>query len=135
MFRVRSSTNSRKLCHPIAANQNIPLTRKLIRSAAPQDDPLFRCIVTGVPRGLTDNWPLSVSGYSTGRWEGEMLVAIIRLRDPDGQNPHGDSPSGSLYLRVRGTNTTELEPEEDTRGEDPWTDLWCYSNPIFVEVD
>ena len=98
---------------------------------------------------------------------------MIRLRDPEGQNPHGDSPGvrrvdliagditgevsdrtqgsnptarilrrfeegdwtrdgefismterlddvgSSLYLRVRGTNTTELEPEEDTRGEDP----------------
>ena len=120
---------------------------------------------------------------------GESIVVMIRLRDPAGQNPHGDSPgvsrvdlisgditgpvadrsqdtnpttriirrfeegdwtrdgefiamterlddvSGSLYLRVRGTNTTELEPAEDTRGEDPWTDLWFYSNPIFVEVD
>ena len=120
---------------------------------------------------------------------GESIVVMIRLRDPDGQNPHGDSPSvhrvdliagditgsvadrtqdsnhttriirrfdesdwtrdgefismterlddvgGSLYLRVRGTNTTELEPQEDTRGEDPWTDLWFYSNPIFVEAN
>lgn len=41
------------------------------------------------------------------------------------------SPS---YLRVRGTNTTQLEPEVDPRGEDPWSDLWFYSNPIFLEV-
>ena len=120
---------------------------------------------------------------------GESIVVMLRLRDPAGQNPHGDSPSvrrvdliagditgpvadrtqdsnpttrivrrfeegdwtrdgefismterlddvgGSLYLRVRGTNTTELEPQEDTRGEDPWTDLWFYSNPIFVEAN
>jgi hypothetical protein len=38
------------------------------------------------------------------------------------------------YLRVRGTNTTEAEPSMDPPGEDPWTDLWFYSNPIFVEV-
>jgi len=38
------------------------------------------------------------------------------------------------YLRVRGTDTDELEPRPDPRGEDPWTDLWFYSNPIFVEV-
>ena len=37
------------------------------------------------------------------------------------------------YLRVRGTNTGELEPEPDPRGEDPWKDLWFYSNPIFIE--
>ena len=120
---------------------------------------------------------------------GESIVVMIRLRDPQGKNHHGDNPSvrrvdliagditgpasdrtrdsnpttriirrfeegdwtrdgefismterlddvsGSLYFRVRGTNTTELEPAEDTRGEDPWTDLWFYSNPIFVEAN
>ena len=38
------------------------------------------------------------------------------------------------YLRVRGTNTNDLEPPMDRPGEDPWADLWFYSNPIFVEV-
>ena len=41
---------------------------------------------------------------------------------------------GATYPRVRGTNTNELEPQPDPAGEDPWTDLWFYSNPIFVEV-
>ena len=40
----------------------------------------------------------------------------------------------SSYLRVRGTNTSELEPTPDPKGEDPWTDLWFYSNPIFIEM-
>ena len=40
----------------------------------------------------------------------------------------------SRYLRVRGTNTAELEPDPDRLGEDPWGDLWFYSNPIFVRV-
>lgn len=40
--------------------------------------------------------------------------------------------TGSQYIRVRGTNTTELEPIPDPRGENPWADLWFYSNPIFV---
>ena len=39
------------------------------------------------------------------------------------------------YVRVRGTSTTELEPEPDPPGEDPWTDLWFYSNPVFVTVE
>ena len=38
------------------------------------------------------------------------------------------------YIRVRGTNTSELEPQPDKWGEDPWEDLWFYSNPIFIEV-
>lgn len=41
----------------------------------------------------------------------------------------------SGYVRVRGTNNAEeLEPQVDAKGEDPWGDLWCYSNPVFVEV-
>jgi len=40
---------------------------------------------------------------------------------------------GPSYLRVRGTNVAkELEPEPDELGEDPWTDLWFYSNPVFI---
>jgi hypothetical protein len=38
----------------------------------------------------------------------------------------------SMYLRVRGTNTKELEPTEDPAGENPWDDLWFYTNPVFV---
>jgi hypothetical protein len=40
-------------------------------------------------------------------------------------------PSSAGYIRVRGTNTNELEPLPDPKGEDPWNDLWFYSNPIF----
>ena len=40
----------------------------------------------------------------------------------------------SFYVRLRGTNGEEREPLEDPDGEDPWSDLWFYSNPIFIEV-
>ena len=40
----------------------------------------------------------------------------------------------NVYLRVRGTSTADLEPPMDAPGENPWSDLWFYSNPIFVEV-
>jgi|TARA_B100000315_G_scaffold256029_1_gene300982 hypothetical protein len=46
-----------------------------------------------------------------------------------------ENVSDSRYVRVRGTNTDELEPEPDPKGENPWTDLWFYSNPIFVTVN
>lgn len=40
----------------------------------------------------------------------------------------------SSYLRIRGTsNTSELEPNIDPAGENPWHDLWFYSNPIFIQ--
>ena len=41
--------------------------------------------------------------------------------------------AGPMYLRVRGTNTDEMEPLADGQ-EDPWSDLWFYSNPVFVDV-
>jgi len=40
-----------------------------------------------------------------------------------------------LYVRVRGTSTDDLEPPPDGTGENPWRDLWFYSNPIFIEVE
>lgn len=39
-----------------------------------------------------------------------------------------------MYIRVRGTSTQELEPAMDQAGDNPWNDLWFYSNPIFVRV-
>lgn len=43
--------------------------------------------------------------------------------------------SQSFYIRVRGTNGSELEPQPDEQGENPWQDLWFYSNPVFIEVN
>ncbi len=40
-----------------------------------------------------------------------------------------------LYVRVRGTSSDDLEPTMDGPRENPWHDLWFYSNPIFVEVE
>ena len=40
-----------------------------------------------------------------------------------------------VYIRVRGTSTEDSEPPMDEPGEDPWGDLWFYSNPIFIEVE
>lgn len=40
------------------------------------------------------------------------------------------------YLRIRGTNRIdELEPLPDEKGEDPWSDLWFYANPVFIAVE
>jgi hypothetical protein len=39
----------------------------------------------------------------------------------------------NFYVRIRGTNTQDAEPPMDVVGESPWSDLWFYSNPIFVE--
>lgn len=41
----------------------------------------------------------------------------------------------SGYVRIRGASGAELEPTADPPGEDPWSDLWFYANPIFIEVE
>lgn len=56
--------------------------------------------------------------------EGEYLSLAYRV----------PASSASYYLRLRGTNGTELEPADDLQGEDPWSDLWFYANPVFVNV-
>lgn len=57
----------------------------------------------------------------------------------DGDNYHMSIAlpafDGDAYIRVRGTSTQESEPQMDTPGENPWGDLWFYSNPIFIEVE
>jgi hypothetical protein len=63
--------------------------------------------------------------FTAADWtaEGEVLTLTYRL-------PASDH---ARYLRVRGTSGAELEPAVDTPGEDPWSDLWFYSNPVFLE--
>lgn len=42
------------------------------------------------------------------------------------------APARAGYLRVRGTSTAEMEPMPDVPGENPWRDLWFYSNPVYL---
>lgn len=64
--------------------------------------------------------------FTAADWQrdGEVLTMVHRI----------PAVSGPFYLRVRGTSTDELEPVADPKGEDPWSDLWFYANPIFVTV-
>jgi hypothetical protein len=59
------------------------------------------------------------------QWRHERGEYVIRhtLRDVE----------GDLYARVRGASTNEAEPLPDDR-ESPWSDLWFYSNPVFVRI-
>lgn len=44
------------------------------------------------------------------------------------------APETRGFVRVRGTSNAQIEPTPDAAGEDPWQDLWFYSNPVFVEL-
>lgn len=54
---------------------------------------------------------------STWRRDGDWFTVTHKINVP-----------GLMYPRVRGTSTTELEPEPDAHGADPW----FYSNPVFI---
>ncbi len=64
--------------------------------------------------------------FTPNNWSkvGDHTVITYRIRNV----------TKNEYIRVRGTNTDELEPQPDPKGEDPWSDLWFYSNPIFISV-
>jgi hypothetical protein len=66
-----------------------------------------------------------VKRFSASDWhrDGEILDMTYTV-----------SVSAPVYIRVRGTNTTELEPIVDPPDENPWQDLWFYSNPVFVDI-
>lgn len=86
--------------------------------------------ITGPVEDLTKDVNLStqvVNRFYPGDWtqDGNYITMTYILKDIH----------HSSYLRVRGTNTDEMEPEKDHQGENPWSDLWFYSNPIFIEVN
>jgi hypothetical protein len=90
-------------------------------------------LITGEIRGLVSNRNLN---------ENETAKVVARFTPRDWTS-NGDVYSMSttlsnvnrnMYLRVRGTSTTDAEPPMDIRGENPWSDLWFYSNPVFVEM-
>lgn len=84
-----------------------------------------------------------VSGAAAARASDTNPTAWVEARfTPDQWTRQGEEMvithvikhfSGNEYIRVRGTNGAELEPLADTPGEDPWSDLWFYSNPIFLQ--
>ena len=65
-----------------------------------------------------------VRRFTPASWRADGHYRVMQYTLNDVREP--------LYLRVRGTNGDELEPQPDRPGENPWSDLWFYSNPVFV---
>jgi len=90
-------------------------------------------LITGNVFGMQDNpdYHLNPSTrvlrrFSADAWarEGEFITMTQQI-----------PVYGDIYVRIRGTNTTDNEPLPDTMGEDPWQDLWFYSNPVFISAE
>jgi hypothetical protein len=67
-----------------------------------------------------------VARFDKDQWRQKGPYQTITYTLKDIQTP--------IYLRVRGTNTPEMEPQPDGNNENPWDDLWFYSNPVFVDL-
>jgi len=63
--------------------------------------------------------------FDAGQWqrEGDWITAQWHL----------PMPTAGGFVRARGSSTDEVTPLPDTKGEDPWQDLWFYSNPVFIK--
>ncbi|MCZ6502311.1 MAG: phosphoesterase [Gammaproteobacteria bacterium] len=89
-------------------------------------------LIVGRVTGVADD-PATNSNSST------RVVKRFTSQDWEG---HGEymtmsetfTISSPHYIRVRGTNTDELEPLTDPPAENPWQDLWFYSNPVFIKT-
>ena len=68
---------------------------------------------------------MAVKRFEPGDWKSEGLWRSVSWELP--------VPQQGAFVRARGTNTSNATPSADLPGEDPWQDLWFYSNPVFVE--
>lgn len=83
-------------------------------------------LIAGAATGAADDRnPTTrlVRRFDARDWRRDGDAIMIEHRMPAGR--------GAGYLRVRGTNTQAGEPVSDVPGEDPWADLWFYSNPVY----
>ncbi len=81
----------------------------------------------GDPSVDTNDTTRVVARFTEADWsrDGDVYTIVTALT----------AIEGNAYIRVRGTSTSDPEPVMDARGENPWADLWFYSNPIFIDVD
>jgi hypothetical protein len=67
-----------------------------------------------------------VARFLPASWKKQGDVYRIEMTLPAVSRP--------LYVRVRGTSSPDEEPPMDLIGENPWSDLWFYSNPVFISI-
>jgi len=98
------------------------------RSDVERVDLILGAITGPVRDRTTDSSPTTrIEKRFTARdWtrDGESLSMVHMIRNV----------TGPIYLRVRGTSGAELEPTADSAGENPWSDLWFYANPVFISL-
>lgn len=108
---MRIDLRVRQPVTPNAHGQRPLLTQMELIVGTPGDD--------GIPVMQTRRW-----GADTWHRDGDWLVATWEV----------PVPARGAFVRARGSNTHEATALADVPGEDPWQDLWFYSNPVFIDV-
>ena len=100
------------------------------------DNPAVRRVdvIVGEVRGRTSD-PANDRNPTTRVFARFTRDALVRDGDRYAVEVALPAVDRGLYVRVRGTSTVDLEPPMDGPDENPWDDLWFYSNPIFIEVE
>ena len=83
-------------------------------------------LIVGTP-GADGTPQMQVKRLDAGEWKRDGQWVSMRWDLPP-------MPRGG-FVRVRGSNTDEATPHADVAGENPWKDVWFYSNPVFVQPD
>jgi hypothetical protein len=63
-------------------------------------------------------------------WPGEYCKTYVNARQDYADIMHG-LRNGRIFVTTGDLIGSEPQPDGD---EDPWTDLWFYSNPVFVRL-
>ncbi len=117
---------------------DVEVTVRFLDPAGPNshgDDPMVRRVdvIVGEMHGHLDDPTVDTNPttrvlerFTNVEWSRSGDYIVVTTTVPAMQH--------NMYVRVRGTDSEELEPTGDLQDEDPWTDLWFYSNPIFLTI-
>lgn len=82
-------------------------------------------LIVGTERGAGGP-QMQVKRFGPADWQSEGQWRSLSWELP--------APGPGSFVRARGTSASETTPLADVPGEDPWQDLWFYSNPVFIET-
>ncbi|MBL8257551.1 MAG: hypothetical protein JNJ62_13185 [Pseudoxanthomonas mexicana] len=123
---TRQATLGETLALPAGATMRIELrVRQPGRPNPHGDRPALAQmeLIVGTPGD--DGTPvMQTRRWTPDRWRNEGAWRVATWELP--------VPARGAFVRARGGSTQDTTPLPDVPGEDPWQDLWFYSNPVFI---
>lgn len=125
---ARTATLGETLALPVGSTMRIELrVRQPSRPNANGERPALAQmeLIVGSP-GDAGTPVMQTRHWRADAWrrDGDMLVVTWDV----------PVPARGAFVRARGSTTLDTTPPADVAGENPWQDLWFYSNPVFIEA-